>query len=621
MLEVVGSAGPDPAAAHAFLLVVSGSEPGRLHILDRPEVVIGRSKYAEIHVSERSMSQQHAKLVRAGEFHRIYDLGSTNGTFVNNIRIEQADLKPGDTVRTGETAFTYMASQGQGTGEQTMMLPQQTQPPATRARPPTPMPGMSALARRNPYTGIVNPPVPPQVVEVPAYRPAEESPDLLSQILKIIAFFQRHWLAILLLTMLGGAAGVGSYKFMKPPARAEFEVSLVPQATDNPVEHQRRFNFEFFRSAANNFVRPGLIVETLHELGESDVPEDRIRTIQRRLEFQRTGEFSYTGAYAAPTTEESIQFLEVHLRLYLETEIEKALKVLIVEVDTLEQELAQAEQEMSATDQALLAFKQEHSDGLPEQASQLYEELIALGSEKGRASSEYARAAADMRLSKQRLKSESPIIESRIEMARPYEGAISDLKRKLAEAKAAGKGTAHPDVVSIKEQLTELETLRDDVMKHGTGGGATKVLKSDNPLYKDARLQADAAEAAHAIASAELSRLTNDLERTKKLVGKLPELQAEYSELQRSYEAVKKVHANLFEKLTASRIQLEMERKSAAARWDVITPPNVQPVSRVKTVAMRGAMGAAAGFFLGLLLGIARDLRRAIASRLASNRR
>jgi uncharacterized protein involved in exopolysaccharide biosynthesis len=296
------------------------------------------------------------------------------------------------------------------------------------------------------------------------------------------------------------------------------------------------------------------------------------------------------------------------------------LKVLIVEVDTLEQELAQTEQEMSATDQALLAFKQEHSDGLPEQAGQLYEELIALGSEKGRASSEYARAAADMRLSKQRLKSESPIIESRIEMARPYEGAISDLKRKLAEAKAAGKGTAHPDVVSIKEQLTELETLRDDVMANGTGG-ATKVLKSDNPLYKDARLQADAAEAAHAIASAELSRLTNDLDRTKKLVNKLPELQAEYSELQRSYEAVKKVHANLFEKLTASRIQLEMERKSAAARWDVITPPNVQPVSRVKTVAMRGAMGGAAGFFLGLLLGIARDLRRAIASRLASNRR
>jgi uncharacterized protein involved in exopolysaccharide biosynthesis len=480
------------------------------------------------------------------------------------------------------------------------------------------MPGTSALARRN-QRGIVAPPVPPQVVEVPAYRPSEESPDPLAQILKVIAFFQRHWLAILLLTMLGGAAGVGSYKFMKPPARAEFEVSLVPQATDNPVEHQRRFNFEFFRSAANNFVRPGLIVETLRELGETDVPEERIRMIQRRLEFNRTGEFSYKGAYSAPPTEEAIQFLEVHLRLYLEAEIEKALKVLIVEVDTLEQELAQAEQEMSATDQALLAFKQEHSDGLPEQASQLYEELIALGSERGRAASEVARTSADVRLSKARLKSESPIIESRMEMARPYEGAIADLKRRMAEAKAAGKGAQHPDIISLKDQLAELEKLRDEVMT--SGSSTPKITRSDNPLYKDARLQADAAEAGHAIATAELSRLTNDLERTKKIVAKLPELQAEYSELQRSYEAVKKVHANLFEKLTASRIQLEMERKSAAARWDVITPPNVQPVSRVKTVAMRGAMGAAAGFFLGLVLGILRDLRRAIASRLAASRR
>jgi uncharacterized protein involved in exopolysaccharide biosynthesis len=273
---------------------------------------------------------------------------------------------------------------------------------------------------------------------------------------------------------------------------------------------------------------------------------------------------------------------------------------------------------MSATDQALLAFKQENSEGLPEQAGQLYEELIALGSERGRAASEVARTSADVRLSKQRLKSESPIIERRMESARPYESAIADAKRKLAEAKAEGKGAQHPEVMKLKDSLAELERLRDDVLQNGDATG--KVERSDNPLYKDARLQSDAAEAAHAIATAELGRLTNDLERTKKIVGKLPELQAEYSELQRSYEAVKKVHANLFEKLTASRIQLEMERKSAAARWDVITPPNVQPISRVKTVAMRGAAGAAAGFILGLLIGILRDLRRAIASRLASRR-
>src|SRR5688572_31687150 len=102
MLEVVAS-GPDPTAPQAFLLVVSGAEPGRLYPIERPEITIGRSKYADIHISERAMSQQHAKIVRHGDHHRLYDLGSTNGTFVNDEKIDQVELKVGDVVRTGET--------------------------------------------------------------------------------------------------------------------------------------------------------------------------------------------------------------------------------------------------------------------------------------------------------------------------------------------------------------------------------------------------------------------------------------------------------------------------------------------------------------------------------------
>src|SRR5688572_20509787 len=165
---------------------------------------------------------------------------------------------------------------------------------------------------------------------------AEDGPDFIAQLMRIIAFFRRYWLSILILSMIGAGAGVASYKLFKPPAKAEFEISLVPAATDNPVEQQKRFNFEFFRSAQLNFLRPALIHQTLTELGERDVTPERIRQIQKRLEFQRTSEFSYEGSFEAASAEEATQFLDIHLRRYLDTEIDKALKVLLTEVKTLE---------------------------------------------------------------------------------------------------------------------------------------------------------------------------------------------------------------------------------------------------------------------------------------------
>lgn len=614
MLEVVVG-GPDPAAPQAFLLVISGSEPGRLHVIDRPEMVIGRSKYADISISERAMSQQHAKVVRMGDHHRLYDLGSTNGTFVNDQRIDEVDLEVGDVVRTGETAFTYMSSSAQPSqSDSTLALPGSTG--GAQARPPSG--GRGALVRRSAHPGTPPARIPPaEVLPMPAATPDYGS-DWIGQLLKIIGFFRRYWLSILVFTMLGGAAGIASYRFFKPPAKAQFEVALVPQATDNPVEQGRRFNFEFFRAAKSNFMRPALIYDTLTELGETDITEDRIRKMQRRLELNRAGQFSYNGSFAASTAEEAIAFLDVHLELYLEHEMEKALKALMVEVETLEERLYEAEEELQATDQAILAFKQEHSEGLPEQAQQLYGELISLGTDRGRAASEIARASAELSLSRKRLESESPIIESRIEMARPYESAISDVKRQIAQAKASGKGNAHPEVVALQAQLEHLETLRDDVMANG--GGASNIVRSKNPLFKNARLAVDEAEAAYKIAQAELSRLTNDLERTEAIVAKLPELQAEYSELNRSYEATKKVHANLFEKLNSSRIQLEMERASASQRYDIITPPNVQPQSRLKVMGIRGGALAMVGFFFAIGLGLLRDLRRFIAARLEQTR-
>lgn len=636
MLDAVVVGAPDPAASHAFLLVLSGTDPGRLHVLDRPEMVIGRSRYADIHISERALSQQHCKLTRYGEHHRLFDLGSTNGTFVNDVRIQQADLKPGDVVRTGETIFTYMSgSQASmpAPGDQTIALPNPgggqlgmrgAAAPSTALVRPRPVPQASpgtALVRRAPqplitladggYAGA------PQVLEVPMPTGAAEGPDLLARILWAVGFLRRYWLSILLLTVLGGGLGVASYKYVKPPARAEFEISLIPNASDNPAERMMRTNFEFFRNAQNNFTRPGLIHETLKQLGETNVTPDRIRGVQSGLEFNKISEYTYQGAFSAGTPEDAIQFLDVHLELYKEYELERVLKVVLSEVRTLETQLAQAEEQLNSINQAILAFKQEHSEGLPEKSSFMLQRVLELSVERSRALGDVTRTGADAQVARKALKSEDPEVEARIEESRPYAANIANVDRELAQARSEGKGPEHPDVKRLEEEKRTLELLRDKVLTEGT----RKVIKAKNPAYKSARAQANEAEAAQRVAQAELSRITKELEEMEGMVEKLPRLQSEYTDLTRKALAVQKSYDDLFQQLNASRIRLDLERGQESARYEILTPPNVKPISRLKVLLTRGAMGVAFGMFLGIGLGALREFRRYIAARLAAVRR
>jgi len=62
---------------------------------------IGRRDCADLRLLDRSVSRDHARLRVAGDDYTLSDLGTTNGTFVNGVRIEQVLLQVGDLVRVG----------------------------------------------------------------------------------------------------------------------------------------------------------------------------------------------------------------------------------------------------------------------------------------------------------------------------------------------------------------------------------------------------------------------------------------------------------------------------------------------------------------------------------------
>jgi diguanylate cyclase (GGDEF)-like protein len=95
----------------ACLIIIRGTPQGHRFFLTQPEMTIGRDPAADITVSDQSISRKHAKITRIGEKTQLTDLGSSNGTFVNDKKVsanESVFLAKEDMVKLGNSIFKYL---------------------------------------------------------------------------------------------------------------------------------------------------------------------------------------------------------------------------------------------------------------------------------------------------------------------------------------------------------------------------------------------------------------------------------------------------------------------------------------------------------------------------------
>lgn len=96
------------------LTVISGDDIGLVFGLSRTPLVIGRSMDVEISIDGVGVSRRHARIDRTteGDF-TVTDLDSSNGTFVNDRRVNHALLREGDRVRIGrDVIFEFQRGMG-----------------------------------------------------------------------------------------------------------------------------------------------------------------------------------------------------------------------------------------------------------------------------------------------------------------------------------------------------------------------------------------------------------------------------------------------------------------------------------------------------------------------------
>jgi diguanylate cyclase (GGDEF)-like protein len=102
---------PEAVAAdpsNACLVVIYGADLGKRAPLGRTPIECGRAVQCDLALDDDAASRAHARFAWNGGSYVVTDLGSTNGTLVNDVTVDERTLTDGDQIKIGHTILKFI---------------------------------------------------------------------------------------------------------------------------------------------------------------------------------------------------------------------------------------------------------------------------------------------------------------------------------------------------------------------------------------------------------------------------------------------------------------------------------------------------------------------------------
>src|SRR5262245_35852333 len=85
------------------------SQPVKEFEFEKEEIRIGAMEDNDVVLRDETVSRHHCKIIQDESGYVLVDLASTNGTFIDKVRVREAFLRPGCTVAAGQSLLKFNA--------------------------------------------------------------------------------------------------------------------------------------------------------------------------------------------------------------------------------------------------------------------------------------------------------------------------------------------------------------------------------------------------------------------------------------------------------------------------------------------------------------------------------
>jgi len=213
-------------------------------------------------------------------------------------------------------------------------------------------------------------------------------------------------------------------------------------------------------------------------------------------------------------------------------------------------------------------------------------------------------AAEDPQLPPESMPSNAAVAPSELEQRLQAQyRALDELLRRYTED--------HPDVVSARRMIASIEKqMREEGdTKSGSGRSRLRGSAATNPVYQRLRVSLAEAEANIASLRSQLVVQQGRLDQVRALANRMPQVEADLSQLNRDYDIVRKNYDQLVARREAASLGVKLDESTQLADFRIVEPPRVAPspvfpgrkVLGVLSMFAALAIAAAAVFGLGRL--------------------
>ena len=447
----------------------------------------------------------------------------------------------------------------------------------------------------------------------------DEGPSLTETVQRFIVgyrFVRRYAVLIGILAVVGMGAGLISTSVLPPVSAAVCEVKLQPQMKSNPVDTEKPSDDspQFFSGPERAFANPELVRSTLRQFDKVEPSEARVSSVRARLKFESLPDpHLYAASYKESLVAGSgklppVQFLTAHLQNYVQSEINKALKVFTAEAEFLRNQMKSVEKDLASIGAERTEFRQANADRLPEEAIQTHSSRFQLESQRAILLAQIRRLQADLASERRQLATEGPLAQTKYQSSQVYRQSLANVNQKLTEAYARGLADGHPEVRQLNDEKQRIEGLIEGEMHAETSAADRQSIGGFQALQN----RVEALQGQLNAAQTDLSDTEKNLGQVRHVVGDLPRVEERVQELSHTQDATNHLHTQLFEKLKKAELQVNLERVSAESRYELVIPPRLEDTGKKRALALRSMIGLFAGLFVAAGVIAAREGRRVV---------